>query len=87
MQVAVLAFAVVLELCSDKMEQMYSVFQFVVESHKEAIKHNECKKEFEEVCEEVLVKVTVLEFVVDSELCSDEMKQRYSVFRHVLESH
>ena len=37
----VLAFAVDSELCSDEMEQMYSVFRLVAESHKEASKHNE----------------------------------------------
>ena len=40
MLVTVLAFAVDLELCSDEMEQMYSVFPLVVESHEEAFKHN-----------------------------------------------
>ena len=85
MQVTVLAFAVDLELCSDEMDQMYSVFQLVVESHEEA--SNEYKEELEEICEEALVQVTVLAFAVDLELCSDEMKQMYSVFRLVVESH
>ena len=41
----------------------------------------------EDVGEEALVQVTVLAFAVDSELCSDEMEQMYSVFRLVAESH
>ena len=44
MQVTVLAFAVDLELCSDEMEQMYSVFRLVAESLEEEAKDNECKK-------------------------------------------
>ena len=41
MQVTVLAFAVDSELCSDEMDQMYSVFPLVVESHEEVSKHKE----------------------------------------------
>ena len=37
----VLAFAVDSELCSDEMEQMYSVFRLVVDSHEEESKHND----------------------------------------------
>ena len=36
-----LAFAVDLEICSDEMEQMYSVFSLAVESHEEVSKHKE----------------------------------------------
>ena len=38
---AVLAFAVDSELCSDEMDQMYSVFPLVVESHEEASNYKE----------------------------------------------
>ena len=74
------------ELCSDEMEQMYSVFPLVVESHEEVSKHNKLKEHSEEIGEEELVQVTVLAFAMDSELCSDEMGQMYSVFRLAAES-
>ena len=83
---AVLAFAVDSELCSDEMDQMYSVFPLVVESHEEVSKHNKFKEYSEEIGEEALVQVTVLAFAVDSELGSDEMNQMYSVFRLAAES-
>ena len=86
-EVTVLAFALNSELCSDEMDQMYSVFLLIVESYEEVSKYNKFKENSEEIAEEALVEFTVLAFAVDSELCSDEMDQMYSVFSLVVESH